>query len=247
MPTKTTLKLNVINPKSLFDTTIFAKSAFDRRIVSILENGTNVKKLEPISYIKNTLEVLQEDKNQTIELKLASVRTVLFYFVVLMGYSTEDPELMFLLQSQALGINYNYCDLLETAFKTDLGIVLRELDAIETFQSSERDCPAPNVLKENFIEGFKSKELKNWAKKLPNFDAYPPEDFDEEFDKELKEKYMNAAQDMEKILSLDEEKLAKLSNMSEEEFIKEMENNPDLVKLLVDESKTTKKSKKTKN
>jgi hypothetical protein len=156
------------------------------------------------------MSIIKSCHDQDSITKLTTLRTILFYLVLMMDYATNDADLMFLLQYQATFLNQEYCNELEIAFKNNLELIRSELDKIETFQSS-KDCSAPNILKDNFVEGFTSKELIQWANdSLINVDFQKPYSFDEEADKQFQAQMVQNMNQIDELMDLSEEELRKL-------------------------------------
>jgi hypothetical protein len=213
--TKTTIansKIQLINPKSYFDNNVFTKSSFDRDIVVLIEKGSKNSDANPLFFGENIAELfLGEIKEVSVDL-FSKIRNGLFYLIMMMDYATHDPEMMFTLQMMATHMNDFYCEALDKGVNVDLDLVRKELDKIEAFQCSQ-DCAAPNVLKDNFIEGFKNKELKKWAKeRLINVEFQRPDDFDEVAEEGFLKQMKLTADDYEKMIEMNTEELTQMLN-----------------------------------
>jgi hypothetical protein len=180
MPKTITKTASLINPKSFFDNNVFTKAVFDREIISLIEKGMKNSTPNPILACENIANLFTGNiKEASVDL-FSKIRNGLFYLVMMMDYSTEDPRMMFAVQSTATHLNDFYCEGLDKAMEEHSDLVRLELDKIETFQCS-RDCAAPNILKENFIEMCKNKQIRKWAKsQLINVEFQKPDDSDED-------------------------------------------------------------------
>jgi hypothetical protein len=203
---------SLINSKSFFDNNVFTKAVFDREIIALIEKGMKNSAPNPLLACENIANLFTGNiKEASVDL-FSKIRNGLFYLIMMMDYSTEDPRMMFTVQSTATHLNDFYCEGLDKAMEEHCDLVRLELDKIETFQSS-RDCAAPNILKENFIEMCKNKQIQKWAKsQLINVEFQKPDDFDEEAEASFLEQMQLSADDLEKMMDMDPEELTKILN-----------------------------------
>jgi hypothetical protein len=159
-------KLQLLNPKSFFDTCISCPSAFELDIVNSMEFGSKSNNPNPphvLQYVTKLLLGPNPVKPSEAGKALGLYRTTLFYLILMMDYCNGDMELLMMIQLLALQINNMYCKEIDTIAKTDPGLLRKELDKCTTFQNST-NCVTPNILKENFLEMVKTKEVRAYIK-----------------------------------------------------------------------------------
>jgi hypothetical protein len=210
MPKTLPQKLHLLNTKSFFDTCIGCPAAFDIEIVQNIEAGNKSSNPNPpqaLEYISQLLLSLDPLKPSKIGEAMSLYRTTLFYLVLMMDYCYGDMELLMMIQLLALQISDMYCELLDIAAKTNPILLRQELDKCTTFQNSA-NCVTPNIIKENFLESVKTKEVVAYIKaKFVDVDFQ--EDLDSDDIEELETEFAEQDKQLQTIFEQMEQSVVK--------------------------------------
>jgi hypothetical protein len=161
MPKKTVIiKSSLINRNSFFDIWISCRSAFDRKIVAQIERGSLGDAPQPFIALQNISKLFENEKDLDILEKTKMYRNSFFYLILMMDYMTDQLQNLMILQMMAMDLCVEYCKNLDKLIKTDFHFVQEEMDKCITFQTST-NCVTPNIIKENFLEMLKNKDLLN--------------------------------------------------------------------------------------
>jgi hypothetical protein len=156
----------LFNKNSFFDNNIDCPAAFDILCIKAIE-----KSLEPVvpspvralQVIISLINEMQEDPDVDLIVNTFTLRNCYFYLILMMDYCSDDMQTLMMVQMTALSLFEMYCVNLEVLYKTDYLTLVDELGKCVTFQNSA-NCVTPNILKENFLEMCKNKEILDYVK-----------------------------------------------------------------------------------
>jgi hypothetical protein len=154
----------LFNPNSFFDNCIVCPSGFDRACVYTIESGLQDLYPDPIGALRIIMKIInemEEDKDPDLAINTFTLRNCYFYLILMMDYCENDTQTLMMIQMSAMHLCQMYCTNLDKLYKTDYYTLVDEVDKCVTFQNSS-NCVTPNILKENFLEMIKTKEIKNY-------------------------------------------------------------------------------------
>jgi hypothetical protein len=184
--TKTSTKSKNIfplyNPNSFFDNNIDCPAAFDMLCVYAIERNLEPLVPSPIGALRIIMKMInemKEDDDPDLAINTFTLRNCYFYLILMMDYCSDDMQTLMMVQMTALGLFEMYCANLEVLYKTDYLTLVDELGKCATFQNST-NCVTPNILKENFLDTCKNKEILEYVKaKFANVEFTEDLDADE--------------------------------------------------------------------